>query len=287
MRRSRLLAFLLCVPLILLLGGLVLYPFLVSLQLATLNKSETRFVGLGNYFFLFKRDTFWMVVRQSMLFTVSAVLLKTALGFFLALQINNLPARRQRLWRGLFLIPWVMPAALSTLGWLWLFEPTLGVFNAILARLGGPHVPWLSQPGWARLSVILVNVWIGTPFFMIMFLAGLKSIADELYEAASIDGATALQRLRFITLPMIRNIMAITVLFSTIATFANFDIVRVLTMGGPHDTTHLFGSYAFNLGIESGDIPLGASVSLFMFPILAGLAILILRSVRQNVRTGR
>ena len=286
MRRSATLAFLLCVPLILLIGGLVLYPFLVSIHVATLNKSETRFVGLGNYVFLFKRDSFWMVVRQSILFTVAAVLLKTALGFFLALQINNLPVPRQRLWRGLFLIPWVMPAALSTLGWLWLFEPTLGVFNAILARLGGPHVPWLSQPGWARFSVILVNVWIGTPFFMIMFLAGLKSIADELYEAASIDGATALQRLRFITLPMIRNIMAITVLFSTIATFANFDIVRVLTMGGPHDTTHLFGSYAFNLGIESGDIPLGASVSLFMFPILAVLAILILRRVRTSVRAG-
>jgi multiple sugar transport system permease protein len=287
MRRSATLAFLLCLPLILLLGGLVLYPFLVSIQLATLNKSETRFVGLGNYLFLFKRDTFWMVVRQSMLFTVTAVLLKTALGLFLALQINNLPVRRQRLWRGLFLIPWVMPAALGTLGWLWLFEPTLGVFNAVLAKLGGPHVPWLSQPGWARFSVILVNVWIGTPFFMIMFLAGLKSIAGELYEAASIDGATALQRLRFITLPMIRNIMAITVLFSTIATFANFDIVRVLTMGGPHDTTHLFGSYAFNLGIESGDIPLGASVSLFMLPMLAVLAMLILRSVRRNVRAGR
>ena len=284
MRRSATLAFLLCLPLILLIGGLVFYPFLVSIQLATLNKSETRFVGLGNYLFLFKRDTFWMVVRQSMLFTATAVLLKTALGLFLALQINNLPARRQRLWRGLFLIPWVMPAALSTLGWLWLFEPTLGVFNAVLARLGGPHIPWLSQPGWARFSVILVNVWIGTPFFMIMFLAGLKSIAAELYEAAAIDGATTLQRLRFITLPMIRNIMAITVLFSTIATFANFDIVRVLTMGGPHDTTHLFGSYAFNLGIESGDIPLGASVSLFMFPILAVLAILILRSVRRSVR---
>jgi multiple sugar transport system permease protein len=287
MHRSPRLALLLCAPLILLIGGLVLYPFLTSLYLATLNKSETRFVGLGNYVFLFKRDTFWMVVRQSLLFTVTAVILKTALGFFLALQINNLPAPRQRLWRGLFIIPWVMPAALSTLGWLWLFEPTLGVFNAILARLGGPHVPWLSQPGWARFSVILVNVWIGTPFFMIMFLAGLKSIADELYEAAALDGATALQRLRFITLPMIRNIMAITVLFSTIATFANFDIVRVLTMGGPHDTTHLFGSYAFNLGIESGDIPLGASVSLFMFPILAVLAVLILRSVRRNVREGR
>lgn len=287
MRRPAALAVFLCLPLTLLIGGLVLYPFLVSVHLATLNKSETRFVGLGNYLFLFKRDTFWMVVRQSMLFTMSAVLFKTVLGFFLALQINNLPVRRQRLWRGLFLIPWVMPAALSTLGWLWLFEPTLGVFNAVLARLGGPHISWLSQPGWARFSVILVNVWIGTPFFMIMFLAGLKSIPDELYEVAAIDGATTLQRLRFVTLPMIRNIMAITVLFSTIATFANFDIVRVLTMGGPRDTTHLFGSYAFNLGIESGDIPLGAAVSLFMVPMLAVLAILILRSVRRSVRAGR
>jgi multiple sugar transport system permease protein len=287
MRRPSTLAVLLCLPLILLLAGLVVYPFFMSIYLATLNKSETRFVGLGNYAFLFKRDTFWMVVRQSLLFTGAAVVLKTALGFFLALQISNLPVPRQRLWRGLFLIPWVMPAALSTLGWLWLFEPTLGVFNALLRSVGGPHIPWLSQPGWARLSVILVNVWIGTPFFMIMFLAGLKSIPDELYEAAAIDGATALQRLGFITLPMIRNIMAITVLFSTIATFANFDVVRVLTMGGPHDTTHLFGSYAFNLGIESGDIPLGAAVSLFMFPILATLAILVLRSVRQNVRAGR
>ena len=108
MHRSPRLALLLCAPLILLIGGLVLYPFLTSLYLATLNKSETRFVGLGNYVFLFKRDTFWMVVRQSLLFTVTAVVLKTALGFFLALQINNLPAPRQRLWRGLFIIPWVM-----------------------------------------------------------------------------------------------------------------------------------------------------------------------------------
>src|SRR6185436_5525393 len=128
MHRSPRLAILLCAPLILLIGGLVLYPFLTSLYLATLNKSETRFVGLGNYVCLFKRDTFWRVGRQSLLFTVTAVGLKAALGFFLALQINHLPVPRQRLWRGLFIIPWVMPAALRTLGWLWLFEPTLGVF---------------------------------------------------------------------------------------------------------------------------------------------------------------
>jgi multiple sugar transport system permease protein len=280
------LAFLLCLPLLLLVGGLVVYPFAVSLQLSLLDKSETAFVGLGNFRFLFRRETFWMVVGQSLLFTVTAVACKTVLGFFLALQIHALPARRQRVWRGLFVVPWVMPASLSTLGWLWLFEPTLGVFNAILLEVGGPHIPWLSHPAWARFAVILVNVWIGTPFFMIMFLAGLKSISEELYEAAAIDGAGPFQRLRFVTLPMLRNILAVTVMFSTIATFANFDIVRVLTMGGPRDTTHLFGSYAFNLGIESGDIPLGAAVSLFMFPVLAVLAVLILRTVRRSVREG-
>jgi multiple sugar transport system permease protein len=117
---------------------------------------------------------------------------------------------------------------------------------------------------------------------MIMYLAALKSIPEELYDAAKVDGASAWQRLVYVTLPMMRNIVAITMLFSTIVTFANFDIVRVLTQGGPRNTTHLFGTYAFHLGIQSGDIPLGAAVSLFMFPILALFAFLILRDVRQR-----
>jgi multiple sugar transport system permease protein len=119
---------------------------------------------------------------------------------------------------------------------------------------------------------------------MIMYLAGLKSVSPELYEAAAIDGANAWQKLIYITIPMMRNIIAITILFSTIVTFANFDIVRVLTQGGPRYTTHLFGTYSFLLGIQSGDVPLGAAVSLFMFPILAVLAFFILRNVRQRVR---
>ncbi|SVC29063.1 uncharacterized protein METZ01_LOCUS281917, partial [marine metagenome] len=131
-------------------------------------------------------------------------------------------------------------------------------------------------------SVILVNVWVGAPFFLIMYLAALKSIPEDLYEAASIDGASAWQKLIHVTLPMMRNIIAITVLFSIIVTFANFDIVRVLTQGGPRNSTHLFATYAFRVGIESGDIPLGAAVSLFMFPALAILAFIILRNVRQR-----
>ena len=132
--------------------------------------------------------------------------------------------------------------------------------------------------------MILVNIWYGSPFFMIMYLAGLKSVSAELYESATMDGANAFQRLIYVTIPMMRNIIAITVLFSTIVTFANFDIVRVLTYGGPRNTTDLFSTCAFKLSIGSGDIPLGAAVSLFLFPLLAILAIFILRDVSRRTR---
>src|SRR6185436_20795948 len=126
--------------------------------------------------------------------------------------------------------------------------------------------------------------WYGAPFFLIMYLAALKSVPEQLYEAASIDGASAWQKFVHITLPMMQNIIAITVLFSLIVTFANFDIVQILTSGGPVDQTHVFATWAFKLGIEGNDLPLGASVSLFMFPILAVAAIFILRGVMRRAR---
>ncbi len=282
MRRKSTIALMMCLPLLAVVAGLVVYPFFYSIFLSMLNKAETKFVGLGNFLFLFKRDTFWMVVQQSVLFTLTAVFFKALLGFIAAHLIHNVPTKGQRKWRGMLLVPWVIPPALSTLGWWWLFEPTYSAINWLLLQLGAEHVPWLSEPFWARFAVILVNIWYGAPFFMIMYLAALKSIPEELYEAAAIDGANAVQRLIYVTLPMMRSIMAITILFSTIVTFANFDIVRVLTQGGPRNTTHLFATYAFKLGIESGDIPLGAAVSLFMFPILAVLAFIILRHVRKR-----
>ncbi|MBV8392255.1 MAG: sugar ABC transporter permease, partial [Alphaproteobacteria bacterium] len=188
----------------------------------------------------------------------------------------------QRKWRGMLLVPWVIPPALSTLAWLWLFDPSYSAFNWILAHFGIGPVPWLGEAGWARFSVIMVNVWAGSPFFMIMYLAALKSVPEQLYEAASIDGATWWQRIWYVTLPMMRNIIAITALFSTIVTFANFDIVRVLTNGGPLTATQLFGTWGFKLGIESGDIPLGSCVVLFMVPILAVGATFILRDISRR-----
>ena len=134
--------------------------------------------------------------------------------------------------------------------------------------------------------MILVNVWVGSPFFMIMYLAALKSVPEQLHEAAAIDGANWLQKIWYVNLPMMRNIIQITALFSLIVTFANFDIVKILTNGGPVDQTHVFATWAFTLAIWGNDIPLGASVSLFMAPILALAAFFILRNVNRRGKRG-
>ncbi len=282
LKRKSTSAFLMTLPLIVLIALLVIYPAFYSLHLATLNKSMERFVGLGNFQFLFKRETFWLVVEQSCIFAITAVIFKALIGFIVAHFVHNIPAKGQRKWRGMLLVPWVIPPAMSTLAWLWLFDPSYSAFNYLLAGFGVDRIPWTGETGWARFSVILVNIWFGAPFFMIMYLAALKSVPDQLYEAAAIDGANWWQRIWYVTLPMMRNIIAITTLFSLIVTFANFDIVRILTAGGPLDHTHIFATWAFRIGIEGGDIPLGASVSLFMVPILAIAAIFILRDINKR-----
>jgi multiple sugar transport system permease protein len=285
----------------LVIAGLVVYPALYAIGLATLNKSMVRFVGFGNYQFLFKSwgdltcpipfsETLWgaqcrtfgLVVKQSIIFAVTAVIFKALIGFIVAHFVHNIPQKGQRKWRGMLLIPWVIPPAMSTLAWLWLYDPSYSAFNWILTHLGFSGIPWLGDPDWARFGVILVNVWVGAPFFMIMYLAALKSVPEQLHEAAAIDGCNWFQKIWYVNLPMMRNIIQITALFSLIVTFANFDIVKILTNGGPVDQTQVFATYAFQRGIWGNDIPLGASISLFMFPILAIAAILILRNVRKR-----
>ena len=281
-RRKSTIAFVMALPLILVVACLVIYPAFYSISLAMMNKSMTHFVGFGNFAFLFKRSTFWMVVEQTVLFAVTAVIFKALIGFIAAHFVHNLPAQGQRKWRGMLLIPWVIPPAMSTLAWLWLFDPSYSAFNWVFAHLGIPQVAWLGNPYWARFCVILVNVWVGSPFFLIMYLAALKSVPEQLHEAAAIDGANWLQKIWYVNLPMMRNIIQITALFSLIVTFSNFDIVKILTNGGPVDQTHVFATWAFQWAIWGNDIPLGASISLFMAPILAIAAFLILRNVRRR-----
>jgi multiple sugar transport system permease protein len=300
-RKKSFIAFLFALPLILIIACLVVYPAVYAMYLATLNKSMVRFEGFGNYLYLFKSwgdwtcpvpfsETLWnaqcrtfgLVVKQSIIFAVTAVIVKAVIGFIIAHFVHNIPNNRQRKWRGMLLIPWVIPPAMSTLAWLWLYDPSYSAFNWLLTHIGLPPVAWLGDPDWARFGIILVNVWVGAPFFMIMYLAALKSVPEQLHEAAAIDGANWFQKIWYVNLPVMRNIIQITALFSLIVTFANFDIVKILTNGGPVDQTQVFATYAFQRGIWGNDIPLGASISLFMFPILAVAAVLILRNVRKR-----
>jgi multiple sugar transport system permease protein len=282
-RRRSTIAFVMTLPLLAVIVGLVAYPAVFGIYLSMLNRRMTEFVWFFNYEILTGSETFWNVFFQSCFFAITAVLLKALIGFWLAHMLHHIPNNKQRKWRGILLVPWVIPPALSTLGWWWMFDPSYSSINWMLSIISVPEVPWLGHHWWARIAIIMVNVWIGAPFFMIMYLAALKSVPEQLYEAAAIDGATSWQRLRYVTLPMMANIISITVLFSLIVTFANYDIVRVLTNGGPRDLTHVFASYAFQVGILSGNIPRGAAVSLFMLPFLAVCAFFVLRGVvRRN-----
>src|SRR5882724_2014400 len=146
--RKSMVAFLFALPLILIVACLVVYPALYSIHLATLNKSMTKFVGFGNFEFLFKRQTFWDVVMQSCLFAITAVIFKAMIGFIVAHFVHNIPAKGQRKWRGMLLVPWVIPPAMSTLAWLWLFDPSYSAFNWILHQFGLTNVSWLGETGW-------------------------------------------------------------------------------------------------------------------------------------------
>jgi multiple sugar transport system permease protein len=282
LRRRSAVAFLMTLPLIVLTIVLVAYPAGWALWLSLLDRTTTRFVGLANFASLFVRDSFWMVVYQTCLFAIGAVIVKVFIGFAMAQLMNNVPTRGQRKWRGMLLIPWVIPPSMSTLAWRELFDPHYSPLNWILQHLGLDRIFWLGETGWARFTVILVNVWFGAPFFMIMFLASMKSVPEELYEAAKIDGATWWQLLRYVTLPMMRNIIAITVMFSLIGGFTGFTIVAVLTNGGPLGTTQVFATASFLLGLMAGNLPLGAAVALCMVPFLAVAATFILRGISKR-----
>jgi multiple sugar transport system permease protein len=262
--------------------ALIAYPVGYAVHLSMFNRRMTEFIGLDNFVYLLGRGRLWMILFQTSLFAIGAVAIKVPLGFVLAHLVNNLPARGQRKWRGMLLVSWVIPPAMSVLAWRLLFDPSFSAFNWILQHLGMDRIGWVGEPGWARFSVILVTVWFGAPFFMVMFLASLKSVPEELYEAASIDGATWWQRLRYVTFPMMRNVIAITMMFSLIGSFAGFTLVALLTNGGPLGATQVLGTLSFLVGILSGNLPLGAAVALFMVPILAVAATIILRGIAKR-----
>src|SRR5437762_8459053 len=275
-------------PALLLLVLLVAYPFCMALYFAMSNSfigRPSHFVGIRNFVTLWDSDAFRQTFQNAFVFTGTAVLFKIVLGISLALLLN------EQLWferfiRGAVLLPWVFPTARSTRGWWWMFTSLYSVVNWTGIALGimdppGPN--WLGQKYYAMTAVVTVNVWRGLPFFAITILAGLVSIPRELYEAAEADGAGPVARFWLITLPMLKPVLAIVVLFSTIFTFSDFNIVYVLTNGGPINSTHLFATLARQVGLETGRIGEGAAISLYLFPALMFVVWAQLSFVRRQV----
>jgi len=274
-------------PALLLLVLLVAYPFCMAVWFSLSNSFIGRpgeFIGLRNFIGLWSSDSFRQTFQNAFVFTSIAVLFKVVFGVALALLLNE-QLWFKRMIRGAVLLPWVIPTALSTLGWWWMFNSLYSVVNwsgIALGIMDPPGPNWLGQKYYAMTAVIAVNVWRGLPFFAITILAGLVSIPKELYEASEADGAGPMARFWHITLPLLKPVLAIVVLFSTIFTFSDFNIVYVLTQGGPINSTHLFATLSRQVGLESGQIGQGAAISLYLFPVLAMVVWVQLRFVRRQ-----
>ena len=229
---------------------------------------------------------FVRAVKNTFQYTFGTELLKLLIGVPCALLLNRKFAGR-RLIRGLVVIPWVIPIAISAQGWLWIFDSTYGVINWALVHshlLSPGQVPnFRGDKDWAMFSLILVNVWRGFPFTAIIILAGLTAIPDEIIERARLDGANAFQRFFYIIAPMVRPILMVSLLFSVIFSFTDFNTIWIITRGGPYDQTQVLSTYAYQLGINAGYLGKGAAISLFMFPIMAVMVFGMLQFLRREI----
>jgi multiple sugar transport system permease protein len=301
LEREPVLGYLLLAPALILIVIFMAYPFGLGIWFSLTDKlvgDPGQFVGLKNFLKSFRSQIFWQAAWNTVFFTAVASIFKTILGMWLALILNR-KFRFSRFTRSAVLLPFIVPTVLSTLAWLWMFDATFSVFNwtinwfwkldisvfdlVIKAPFRGRvQINWLGDPALAMFSIILVNIWRGVPFFAITFLAGLQTVPQDMYDAGSIDGANGWKRFWHITLPMIKPIVVVVVVFSIVVTFADFQLVYVLTRGGPHNSTHLFATLAYQLSMQSGNLGEGAAIALFMLPFLAVLILWQLLYLRKE-----
>jgi ABC-type sugar transport system permease subunit len=279
--------FLFILPIVVLVLALVAYPFTYAVYLSMTRKFvgvPPVFVGMENYVRLASDGFFQRAVWNSFIFTFGSVVFKLGLGMLMALVLTS-NIRFRSFFTGILLVPWVAPTVVSALNFLWIYDGSLGVLNYLLVkvfRILPQGVGWLSEPYTAMASVIFVNIWRGFPFFGISFLAGMKGIPAEMYEAAAVDGANVLQRFRHITLPALRNIIIIVVLLSTIWTFNDFGIVYILTKGGPGGATMVLPVFAYEMAFGAQRLGDAIAVALYMLPGLAIAIVLLARYMRRG-----
>ena len=281
------LGFLFILPIVVLVLALVAYPFTYAVYLSMTRKFvgvPPVFVGFENYIRLANDGFFLRAVWNSFVFTFGSVVFKLGLGMLMALVLTS-NIRFRSFFTGVLLVPWVAPTVVSALNFLWIYDGSLGVLNYLLVkvfRILPQGVGWLSEAGTAMASVIFVNIWRGFPFFGISFLAGMKAIPAELYEAAAVDGANAIQRFLHITLPSLRNIVIIVVLLSTIWTFNDFGIVYILTKGGPGGATMVLPVFTYEMAFGAQRLGDAIAVALYMLPALAIIIVILARHMRRG-----
>jgi multiple sugar transport system permease protein len=274
-------ALLFLLPLFVLVVGLIIYPFYRAIWLSLTDKLvgyPERFVGLRNYEYLAGDDTFRQVIRNSAVFTVASVGLKVVTGMAMALVLNGM-VRGRNFTRGLFLLPWITSTVIIALTWRWMFDafPGRGFLNSVLLDAGllSRPIAFMATPEGAMAAVVIANWWRGFPFFGVSFLAGMQAIPREIYEAASVDGAGPARRFWHITLPGLKHVVIVTTLLSGILTINDFNIIYVMTRGGPGTATQVFATYSYQVAFGQLRWGRGVTISIFLVPLLVvGIALI-------------
>lgn len=271
-RITRLFPYLLIAPVAVYLLAVLLGPLLYGVGLSFTNKTigmPAKFIGLKNYIKLWKNGEFVIAARNTFFYTFLTVAFKVLFGMIMALLLNA-KIRFKNALRGIMLIPWAIPTVVTVIVWKWMFSDVGGVLNAFFQGLGltDHKIAWLSTPAMAFFSVILVNVWRGTPFIGMSVLSGLQSVSSDMYEAARIDGANSWMEFWKITLPSIRNVLLLSTLVTTIWTFSDFEIIWLLTKGGPINATQVISTLSYTIGIQKMNTGEAMAASIMFMPIL-------------------
>jgi ABC-type sugar transport system permease subunit len=289
--RERLTGYALLLPTLAVLALVIVYPVLDGIRISLMrmkitSTSEPRYVGLDNYVDLFGDDKFWATLRTTAVWTVANVVAQLVLGLALAVLLNE-QLKARGLYRSIALIPYIVPSVAAALIWRWMYDGSAGIINAILLRIGviDSYQQWLGEISTAMPAVIIESVWKGTPFVMILLLAGLQTIPPEYYEAAAIDGASPWQRFLQITLPLLRPSLAVATILTTVYTVNNFNAIWLMTQGGPLGSTEILFTWAYKLAFDRFDFGMAATVSVVLFGILAIFAAIYIFLVEREEAT--
>jgi len=290
-RRQRL-AYMLILPTALVMAAIVFYPLIrgVVISFTDMNQytmgskfiaASYRFVGLQNYIRVLSSAQFWDILVQTVIWTVTNVFFHFTIGLALALMLNR-RLRGRVVYRTLLLVPWAVPTYISAFSWRWLFNSKYGFFNLALKALGSDPIPWLSHEVWAMVAVIATNVWLGFPFMMVVLLGGLQSIPQEFYEASQVDGCGHLRQFWSITLPLLKPVALTATLLGIIWTFNMFNVIYLVTEGGPHHQTDILATFAFIEAFHQWRFGMATTYAVIILSILLTFSFFYIRALRGS-----